>query len=154
MININFMLVLPRSRTQHDSISGILDRMTISTEFLQVRTSDSLENYVKLYLQEMVRVHAIFITNILDRDTQFTTLFLMLFQKGLCSYVKLSTAFHPLANGQSECTFQTLEDMFMACVVYFKCNWDDDVHLIEFGYNNSYHCSIQMNPYEVLYVRR
>ncbi|WMV40704.1 hypothetical protein MTR67_034089 [Solanum verrucosum] len=35
-----------------------------------------------------------------------------------------------------------------------KGNWDDHLPLIEFAYNNSYHSSIQMGPYEALYGRR
>ncbi|XP_075111389.1 uncharacterized protein LOC142181772 [Nicotiana tabacum] len=36
----------------------------------------------------------------------------------------------------------------------FKGNWDDHLPLIEFAYNNSYHSSIKMAPYEALYGRR
>jgi hypothetical protein len=35
-----------------------------------------------------------------------------------------------------------------------KGNWDDHLPLIEFAYNNSYHSSIQMAPYEALYGRK
>jgi hypothetical protein len=35
-----------------------------------------------------------------------------------------------------------------------KWNWDDHLPLIEFSYNNSYHSSIQMAPYEALYGRK
>ncbi|WMV54516.1 hypothetical protein MTR67_047901, partial [Solanum verrucosum] len=44
--------------------------------------------------------------------------------------------------------------MLRACVIDFKGNWDDYLPLIEFAYNNSYHSSIQMAPYEGLYGRR
>ena len=36
----------------------------------------------------------------------------------------------------------------------FKGNWDDDLSLIEFSYNNNYHSSIHMAPYKALYGRR
>ncbi|WMV25493.1 hypothetical protein MTR67_018878 [Solanum verrucosum] len=75
-------------------------------------------------------------------------------QGGLGARVKLSRAFHPQTNGQAKCTIQTLEDMMRACVIDFKGNWDDHLHLIEFAYNNSYHSSICMAPFEVLYGRR
>ena len=39
-------------------------------------------------------------------------------------------------------------------MIDFKGNWDDHLPLIEFAYNNSYHSSIQMAPYEALYGRR
>jgi len=51
-------------------------------------------------------------------------------------------------------TIQTLEDMLRACVIDFKGNWDNPLPLIEFSYNNSYHSSIGMTPFEVLYGRR
>ncbi|WMV37984.1 hypothetical protein MTR67_031369 [Solanum verrucosum] len=56
--------------------------------------------------------------------------------------------------GQVERTIQTLEDMLRAYVMDFKCNWDDHLPLVEFAYNNSYHYSIQMAPYEALYGQR
>ena len=36
----------------------------------------------------------------------------------------------------------------------FKGNWDRKLPLIEFSYNNSYHASIGMAPFEALYGRR
>nr|GEX89644.1 reverse transcriptase [Tanacetum cinerariifolium] len=33
-------------------------------------------------------------------------------------------------------------------------NWDDHFPLLEFSYNNSYHASIKMPPYEMLYERK
>ena len=44
--------------------------------------------------------------------------------------------------------------MFRACVIYLKGSWDDHLSLIEFAYNNSYHSSIHIAPYEALYGRR
>ena len=39
-------------------------------------------------------------------------------------------------------------------MIYFKSGWDDHLPFIEFTYNNNYHSSIQMAPYEALYARR
>ena len=36
-------------------------------------------------------------------------------------------------------------------MIDFRDIWDDQLPLIEFAYNNSYHSSIQMAPYEALY---
>ncbi|WMV29725.1 hypothetical protein MTR67_023110 [Solanum verrucosum] len=127
MINMDFITGLPSSRRQHDSIWVIVDRMTKAAHFLPVKTTHSIEDYAKLYIQEV---------------------------KGLGSKVNLSTAFYPQPYGQAKCTIHTLEDMLRACVINFKCNWDDHLLLIEFAYNNSYHSSIQMASYEALYGRR
>ena len=63
-----------------------------------------------------------------------------------------STVFHPQTDGQSERTIQTLEDLMRMCVMDLGGSWDDHLPLIEFAYNNSYHASIEMAPYEALYV--
>ena len=39
-------------------------------------------------------------------------------------------------------------------MIDFKGSWDDHFPLSEFAYNNIYHSSIQMAPYEALYGRR
>ena len=68
--------------------------------------------------------------------------------------LKFSTAFHPQTDGQSERTIRTLEDMLRAVVLDIGGNWERHLPLVEFAYNNSYHTSIQMAPYEALYGRR
>ena len=65
----------------------------------------------------------------------------------------MSTSFHPQTDGRSEKTIQVLEDMLQACVLDLKGSWEERLPLVEFSYNNSYHASIQMTPYEALYGR-
>lgn len=63
----------------------------------------------------------------------------------------MSTAYHPQTNGQSERTIKTLEDMFLPCMIDFRNTWDTRLPLVEFSYNNSYHISIKVTPFEALY---
>ena len=44
--------------------------------------------------------------------------------------------------------------MLRACVLDFRGSWEDQLPLIEFAYNNSYHATIGMPPYEALYGRK
>ena len=44
--------------------------------------------------------------------------------------------------------------MLCACVLDFKVQWDKYLPFFEFAYNNSYHSSIGMAPFEALYGRR
>ncbi|WMV18820.1 hypothetical protein MTR67_012205 [Solanum verrucosum] len=147
-VNMNFVVGLPRTRRQHDSIWVIVDRLTKSAHFLPVKVSYSAEDYAKLYIKEIVNLHGAPLSIISDRGAQFTSYFWRSFQSGLGTQVKLSTAFHPQTDGQAERTIQTLEDMLRACVIDFKGNWDYHLPLIEFSYNNSYHSSIAMAPFE------
>jgi len=68
--------------------------------------------------------------------------------------LRFSTAFHPATDGQTEHTIQTLDDMLCAWVLDFKNTWDEQLALIELPYNNSYHVSTGMAPYEASYGRK
>jgi hypothetical protein len=68
--------------------------------------------------------------------------------------LNISKAYHPQTDGQLERTIQTLNDMLHACVIDFDGSWDDHLPLVEFSYNNSYHASIGMPPYEANYGRK
>ena len=68
--------------------------------------------------------------------------------------MKFSTAFYPQTDGQSERTIQVLEDMLRASDLDFSRNWDKQVSLMKFSYNNSYQSSLDMAPFKALYGRR
>ncbi|WMV33498.1 hypothetical protein MTR67_026883 [Solanum verrucosum] len=94
--------------------------MMKSTHFIHVKVSYSMEDYAKLYLREMVRLHGVPLSIISNRSTQFTSQFWKSFQKGLGTRVKLRTTFHPQIDGQAKRTIKTLEDMLRTCVIDFK----------------------------------
>ena len=94
--------------------------MTKSSSFLAVMTTDSAEDYAKLYINEIVRLHGVPLSIISNRGPQFTSHFWNSFQKGVGTHVNLSTTFHPQTNGQAEHTIQSFEDMLRACVIDFK----------------------------------
>ncbi|KAK4408019.1 Transposon Tf2-11 polyprotein [Sesamum angolense] len=74
--------------------------------------------------------------------------------KGFRNEIAFQYGVSSQTDGQSERTIQTLEDMMRACVIEFRGNWDDHLPLMEFAYNNSFHSSIGMAPYEALYGRK
>ncbi|KAL0410906.1 UNVERIFIED_CONTAM: Transposon Ty3-G Gag-Pol polyprotein [Sesamum latifolium] len=153
-ITMDFVIGLPHSLRKHDAIWVIVDRLTKSAHFLPIRLGDSLDKLLELYISEIVRLHGVPVSIVSDRDPQFTSHFWGSLQRTLGTKLHFSTAFHPQTDGQSERTIQTLEDMMRACTMEFKDNWDDHLPLMELAYNNSFHSSIDMAPYEALYGRR
>jgi len=85
---------------------------------------------------------------------KFASMFWEGFQSAMGTKLNPSTAFHPQTVGKSERTIQILEDMLGACALEYVGSWDHNLPLAEFFYNNSYHSSIGMAPYEALYGRR
>ena len=150
---MDFVTHLPWTSWKHDAIWVIVNRLTKSTHFLAVRMTFTPEELCRLYIREIVRLHGVPVSIVSDRDPRFTAQFWNSFQKAMGTQLSMSTAFHPQTDGQSERTIQILEDMLRACVLDLKGSWDEHLPLIEFAYNNSYHASIQMAPYEALYGR-
>ena len=107
-----------------------------------------------VYTNEIIAWHGVPVSIVSDRDTRFTSLFWRKFQEQMGTKLLLSTAYHLQTDGQSERTIQTLEDMLRACIIDFGGSWDTHLPLVEFSYNNSYHASIGMPPYELLYRRK
>jgi len=152
-IAMDFVVGLPRNRKGNDAIWVIVDRLTKSAHFIPYRVGHSVGEMARRYIQEIVRLHGVPASIISDRDPRFTSRFWGGLQEAMGSQLKLSTAFHPQTDGQSERTIQTLEDMLRACVMDFDMGWEEQLPLVEFAYNNSYHTSIEMAPFEALYGR-
>ena len=131
----------------------IVDRLTKSAHFLAMRMTFTLERFCWLYIREIVRLHGVPVSIVLDRDRRFMAHFWKSFQKAMGTRLTMSIAFHPQTDGQSERTIQVLEDMLRACVLGHKGSWEKHLPLVEFSYNNNYQASILMTPYEALYGR-
>uniref|UniRef100_A0A2N9IIP1 Integrase catalytic domain-containing protein n=1 Tax=Fagus sylvatica TaxID=28930 RepID=A0A2N9IIP1_FAGSY len=153
-ISMDFVSGLPRTRKDHDSIWVIVDRLTKSAHFLAVKTTYSLSRLARLFVDEIVRLHGAPVSILSDRDPRFTSRFWPRLHQAMGTRLSFSTAFHPQSDGQTERTIQTLEDMLRACVLNFQGSWEEHLPLIEFAYNNSFHASIGMAPYEALYGRK
>nr|GEU39870.1 putative reverse transcriptase domain-containing protein [Tanacetum cinerariifolium] len=118
-ITIDFVTKLPKLSQGLDTIWVIVDRLTKSAHFLPIRENDPLDKLARLYLDRIVTRHGTPVSIICDRDGR-----------------------------QSERTIQTLEDMLRAYVIDFGKGWVKHLPLVEFSYNNSYHASIKVAPYE------
>ncbi|GJV61543.1 putative reverse transcriptase domain-containing protein [Tanacetum coccineum] len=116
-----------------------------------MKETDSMEKLARLYLNEVVSRHGVPVSIISDRNSQFTSHFWQSLPKSLGTRFDMSTAYHPQTNGQSKWTIQALKDMLCSYVIDFGNGWDKHLPLVEFSYNNSYHTSIKVAPFEALY---
>ena len=94
--------------------------MTKSSRFLVVKTTDLAEDYAKLYISKIVRLHGVTLSIISYIGPQFTSHFWKSFMKGLGIQVNLSTTFNPQTYGHVESSIQTFEDILRGCVINFK----------------------------------
>jgi hypothetical protein len=64
--------------------------------------------------------------------------------------LKLSTTYHSKTNGKNKRVNQAMEDILRMYVMDNETHWEKYLPLVEFSYNNSFHFSIRMPPYEAL----
>ena len=132
----------------------IVDRLTKTAHFLSIKKMYSTDKLARLYVNWTVCLYGVLVSIVSDREATFTSVFWQELHKALGTRLDFSTAFHPQTDGQSERTIKTLEDMLQMCLMDFGGQWDIHLPLIEFVCNNSYHASIEMALYEVLYRRK
>jgi len=105
-------------------------------------------------VNDVVRLYGIPISIMSNRDPRFTSKLWPNLQNALGTRLKLSMAYHPQIDGQSERTIQILEDLLRARILEFEGHLEDHLPLVEFTYNNSYQTTIGMTPYEALFGRK
>jgi transposase InsO family protein len=107
----------------------------------------------RVFVSKVIHLHRIPKKIILDRDSRFTYRFWTSLHSALGTQLNLSTTYHPETNGQIERVNQVMEDMLRMYVMDNQTQWEKYLPLVEFAYNNSFHSSIRMPPYEALYGR-
>ena len=72
---MDFVTHFPRTLQRHDAVWVIVDRLMKSAHFLAVRMTFTLEELCRLYIQEIVRLHGVIVSIVLDKDPRFTAHF-------------------------------------------------------------------------------
>ena len=72
---MDFVTGMPLTPKKKYIVSVVVDRFTKSAHFILVRTEYSLDKLAELYIAEIVRLHGVPMSIILDRDPRFTSRF-------------------------------------------------------------------------------
>eukprot|EP00253_Pinus_taeda_P028742 PITA_28742 len=152
-ISMDFITGLPLTSQRHNAILVVVDKLTKSAHFIPVRDTYDVADVARVFINEIIRFHGVPKKIISDRDSRFTSKFWTCMQTALGTQLNLSTAYHPETDGQTERLNQVLEDMLRMYVMDQQSHWEKYLPLVEFAYNNSYHSSIGMPPFEALYGR-
>lgn len=153
-ISMDFITDLPPSPGDGqywDSILVIVDRYTKMSLYIAVKKTITAEELATSFLRRVASVFGIPKGIVSDRGSVFTSKF----WSSLCYHFKikrrLSTAFHPQTDGQTERQNQTLEHYLRCYTNYRQTDWYDKLPLAEFTYNNSEHSTTRMTPFYALY---
>jgi len=141
---------LPNS-SGFDAILVIVDRFTKLAHFVPANTTDNARTLARHFLRNVFRLHGLPDHIISDRGPTFASAWWKEFCSILGPEVRLSTAFHPQTDGQTERTNQSIEHYIRCFTNYLQTDWSSLLDTAEFTYNNARHSSTTQSPFFTAY---
>ena len=153
-ISMDWITGLPPSikyGREYNSILTIVDRYTKMAIFLCVTDTMDAAEMAELLYNELECRFGPPSGIVSDRDSRITSQF----WADLCHYTvvkrKLSTAFHPQTDGQSEILNRIVENYLRAFTNLEQMNWAKLLPTAMYAYNNSLNHTLKMTPFKAMY---
>jgi hypothetical protein len=151
-IAIDFIEGLPKVAGK-SVILTVVDRFSKYAHFIPLGHPYTAALVARAFFDDIVRLHGFPSSIVSDRDPVFTGhVWRDLF--GLAGVeLRMSTAFHPQTDGQSEVVNKVIA-MHLRCVTGDRPrSWVDWLSWAEYCYNTSFHTALRATPFEVVYGR-
>jgi hypothetical protein len=154
----DFVVKLPKSKEPlsnaiYDSIWVICDKLTKWAYFIPYKESSGPEELAYEFMKTVYSTHGMPKNIITDRAQLFLDKFWQTFSSKLGLKSKMSSAYHPETDGQTERLNQTLEQYLRCFVSYQQNDWVRYLPLAQFTYNTSKHSITKSTPFYANYGR-
>jgi len=136
----DFITKLPLAQG-YDSILVVVDQLTKMVHFILTTEKTSAEGLVRLFRDNVWKLHRLPESIILDRGPQFAAGLMRELNRMLEIMSKLSMAFHPQTDRQMERMIQELEQYLRMFINHRQEQWPEWLGTAEFAYNNKVHSS-------------
>ena len=152
-LSMDFVTGLPISTNwkgdSYNSILVIVNRLTKMVHYKPVKITINAPGLAEVIIDVVVRHHGLPDSIVTDRGSLFTSKF----WSSLCYFLgikrRLSTAFHPQTDGQTERQNSTMEAYLRAFVNFEQNDWARLFPMAEFAYNNAKNASTNHTPFEL-----
>ena len=135
----------------YDTIFVVIDRLSKQAFSIPYFKTTTAKDMARLYIQNIYRIRGAPESIVSDRGPQFISDFWDEFCRILGVQLKLSTAFHPETDGQTEIMNQYLAQRLRPFTSYYQDNWSDLLPMMDYAQLTLPHESIGMSPFELLY---
>jgi len=149
-ILVDFITKLPLAQG-YNSILVVVNRLTKMVYFILTTEKTSAEGLARLFRDNVWKLHSLPKSIISDRGPQFAAGLMRELNEMLGIKSKLSTAFHPQTDGQTERVNQELEQYLRMFIDYRQEQWPGWLGTAEFAYNNKAHLSTKTSPFKANY---
>jgi len=146
---MDFITELPVSE-DCDQLWVVIDRFTKMAHFVPLREKGAAD-LAKIFAREIWRFHGLPTDIVSDRDSRFTSEVWQELLKKLGIRPRMSTAFHPQTDGQTERLNQTIEAYLRNFVNHEQDDWVRLLPMAEFAYNNSVTVGNGISPFYANY---
>jgi len=119
--------------------------------FIATTEKTSAEGLVKLFWDHVWKLHGLPESIISDRGVQFAVGMMKELNNLLGIQTKLSTAYYPQTDGQTERINQELEQYLRVFIDHRQEQWPDWLGMAEFAYNNKIHAATKTLPFKANY---
>ncbi|KID83641.1 pol polyprotein [Metarhizium guizhouense ARSEF 977] len=136
----------PMTNVEYDSIFVVTDRLTKYGYFLPYREASNAEELAYVFLRTIASNHGLPENIISDRGSTFISKFWQALMAQLGTNHKLSTAYHPQTDGQTERLNQTLEQYLRCYINYQQDDWVTWLPTAQLAYNSSISESTKQTP--------
>ena len=148
-VSMDFIMDLPRTLSGNNAILVCVDTFSKRSHFIPCKTSITGSQCAQLFYNEIYKHHGMPLKLISDREPRFTSDFWNTLFRLFGTQIAMSIAHRAQADGQTERTNRTLEEMLRAYTENIHHRWDRWLSAAEFQYNNSYHSAIKSTPFRV-----
>jgi len=146
-ISADFITKLPLVQG-YDSILVVVDWFTKMAHFVPTTEKTTAEGLARLFRDNMWRLHGLPESIISDRGPQFAAGLMKELNGLLDIETKLSTAFYPQTDGQTEYMNQELEQYLRMFIDHWQEQWPEWLGTAEFAYNNKVHTGTKVLPFQ------
>ena len=115
-VSMDFVLGLPRTFREHDSILVVVDRFSKMAHFLPCSKTFDASKIAKLYFDEIVNLYGLPKTIVSHRDVCSKSYFWKTLWHLVGTKLKFSMTFHPQTDGQTEMVNHSLGNL-LQCLV-------------------------------------
>ena len=150
-IGMDFIGPLPPSPEGYNFIWVVIDRLTSMVHLVALKTSATASEVAERYLRDIVRLHGMARSIVLDRDPRFTSVFWTEVHRFLGTKLMMSTSFHPQTDGVTERMNRVVNAVLRAVIKPDQSDWCEKLPLVEFAINSSVNKSTGYAPFELNY---